>query len=129
MGWWLVWRQCRGDAIERLVLLAVALGHASSYLALAAFAAAAYVGLNAVTTAHRAMIPENFGAEERAAATGGEEVAMLAGVGCGLFGSLEEASKMRGPTQRFEPGLAPPSREMRLKGWQHAVQSVLSPPR
>ena len=51
--------------------------------------------------------------------------AMLAGLGCGLFGSLEEASKMRGPTQRFEPGLAPPSREKRLKGWQHAVQSVL----
>jgi hypothetical protein len=25
VGWWLVWRQCRGDVIERLVLLAVAL--------------------------------------------------------------------------------------------------------
>lgn len=24
-GWWLVWRQCRGDAVERLVLLGVAL--------------------------------------------------------------------------------------------------------
>ena len=55
--------------------------------------------------------------------------AMLAGLGCGLFGSLEEASKMRGPTQRFEPGLAPPSREKRLRGWQHAVRSVLSSPR
>ena len=65
-------------------LLAVALGHATSYLALAAFAAVAYVGLNAITTAHRAMIPENFGAEERAAATGGEEVAMLVGTLLGV---------------------------------------------
>ena len=65
-------------------LLAVALGHASSYLLLAAFAAVAYTGLNAVTTGHRALIPENFDAPERAAATGGEEVAMLAGTLLGV---------------------------------------------
>ncbi|HET9427112.1 MAG TPA: glycerol kinase [Allosphingosinicella sp.] len=51
--------------------------------------------------------------------------AMLAGLGCGLFGSLEEASHMRGPTRRFGPGLAPPLREARLVGWRKAVSSVL----
>ena len=51
--------------------------------------------------------------------------AMLAGLGCGLFGSLEEASNMRGPTRRFGPGLAPPLREARLAGWRKAVRSVL----
>ncbi|MBN1528678.1 MAG: MFS transporter [Thermoleophilaceae bacterium] len=60
-------------------LAALALGHASSYLLLALFAAVAYAGLNAVTTGHRALIPENFSSEERAAATAGEEVAMLLG--------------------------------------------------
>ena len=31
--------------------------------------------------------------------------AMLAGVGCGLFGSLAEAAAMRGEVRRFEPGM------------------------
>ena len=70
-------------------LAAIALGHASSYLALAALASVAYVGLNAVTTGHRALIPENFDADGRAPATAGEELAMLlgtlAGVGAGGF--------------------------------------------
>jgi hypothetical protein len=39
-------------------LVAVALGSSSSYLALAVFAATVYVGLNAVTTAHRALVAE-----------------------------------------------------------------------
>lgn len=73
-----------GSVLAAGGLLAVALGHASSYLALAAFAAVAYAGLNAVTTGHRALIPENFDEEERAAATGGEEVAMLAGTLLGV---------------------------------------------
>lgn len=60
-------------------LLAIALGSTSSYLALALFAAVTYVGLNAVTTGHRALIPQTFDDEGRAPATAGEEVAMLVG--------------------------------------------------
>jgi membrane-associated phospholipid phosphatase len=63
---------------------ALALGHASSYLLLALFAAVTYTGLNAVTTGHRALIAEDFDAGERAAATGSEEVAMLVGTLAGV---------------------------------------------
>lgn len=68
-----------GSLVAAGGLLALGLGHASSYAALALFAAVAYTGLNAVTTGHRALIPENFDADERAAATSGEEVALLLG--------------------------------------------------
>jgi membrane-associated phospholipid phosphatase len=73
-------------------LAAVALGHASSYWTLALFAAVTYAGLNAVTTGHRAMIPENFGSDQRAAATGGEELALLLGtlLGVATGGALIE---------------------------------------
>ena len=60
-------------------LVAVAVGSESSFLALAAFGAVGYVGLNAVTTAHRALIPESFSSTERARATGSQEFAMLLG--------------------------------------------------
>ena len=65
-------------------LAAIALGHASSYLALAALASVTYVGLNAVTTGHRALIPENFDKEGRAPATAGEELALLLGTLAGV---------------------------------------------
>ena len=64
-------------------LVAVALGSSSSYAALAVFAATVYVGLNAVTTAHRALVAELFSSEERARATSAQELALLAG---GLLG-------------------------------------------
>ncbi len=51
--------------------------------------------------------------------------AMLAGVGCGMFGSLEEAAAMRGPVERFEPAMASELREARLAGWKKAVEGVL----
>jgi glycerol kinase len=51
--------------------------------------------------------------------------AMLAGVGCGLFGSLEEAAAMRGAVRRFEPAMAPDVRAARLDGWRRALASVL----
>ncbi len=51
--------------------------------------------------------------------------AMLAGVGCGMFGSLEEAAAMRGAVERFEPAMAAEVREARLKGWKTAVEGVL----
>ena len=64
-------------------LAAVALGASSTYLALAVFAATVYVGLNAITTAHRALVAELFGSGERARATSAQELALLAG---GLLG-------------------------------------------
>ncbi|HEY0625523.1 MAG TPA: glycerol kinase GlpK [Allosphingosinicella sp.] len=51
--------------------------------------------------------------------------AMLAGVGCGLFGSLEEAAAMRGAMERFEPALDAERRDHRLAGWAEAVEAVL----
>jgi glycerol kinase len=51
--------------------------------------------------------------------------AMLAGVGAGLFATLEEAASMRGGVQRFEPELQHEAREERLAGWKRAVERVL----
>ena len=81
-----------GSLLTATGLAAIALGHASSYAALAVFAALAYAGMNAVTTAHRALIPETFGQRSQAAATGSEEVALLAGglVGVVIGGLLLE---------------------------------------
>ena len=52
--------------------------------------------------------------------------AMLAGVGCGLFGSLEEAAAMRGPVAHFRPAMADAIRAARLAGWREAVDNILS---
>lgn len=52
--------------------------------------------------------------------------AMLAGVGCGMFGSLAEAAAMRGEVERFEPAMGTGVREQRLEGWRHAVSAVLA---
>ncbi len=51
--------------------------------------------------------------------------AMLAGVGCGMFGSLAEAAAMRGEVRRFGPALDPAARGARLEGWAKALESVL----
>jgi glycerol kinase len=51
--------------------------------------------------------------------------AMLAGVGCGMFGSLEEAAAMRGAVERFEPAMDAGVRDERLAGWKKAVEGVL----
>lgn len=50
--------------------------------------------------------------------------AMLAGVGCGLFADLEQASAMRGEVQDFTPAIDPALRQARLDGWDAAVASV-----
>ncbi len=50
---------------------------------------------------------------------------MLAGVGCGMFASLEEAAAMRGAVERFEPAMAAEVRDARLAGWKKAVEGVL----
>jgi membrane-associated phospholipid phosphatase/Na+/melibiose symporter-like transporter len=64
-------------------LMAIALGSSSSYLVLAVFATTVYTGLNAVTTAHRALVAELFSSGERARATSAQELALLVG---GLLG-------------------------------------------
>lgn len=86
-----VWSDRRGSGSRRLVflvggsaltgggLLAVALGTGTSYLVLAAAAAAVYVGLNAVTTVHRSVVAEDFTDRERPAATSAQELAALIG--------------------------------------------------
>ena len=51
--------------------------------------------------------------------------AMLAGVGCSLFGSLEEAVSMRGEVERFEPAMSADLRQARLEGWRAALRAVL----
>jgi len=62
-------------------LLAVAFGTGTTYLVLALCAAVAYTGLNALTTAHRALVPEVFPEDERPEAVGAQELAMLLGGG------------------------------------------------
>ena len=52
--------------------------------------------------------------------------AMLAGIGCGLFAGLAEASVMRGAVETFEPEMAADTRLTRLKGWQRAVENVVA---
>ena len=50
--------------------------------------------------------------------------AMLAGVGAGLFGSLEDAKAMRGPTRGFVPLIAEDQRAARLELWKKALATV-----
>ena len=51
--------------------------------------------------------------------------AMLAGIGAGLFGSLDEAAAMRGAVERFAPAMDAGMRRSRLTGWERAVATVL----
>lgn len=52
--------------------------------------------------------------------------AMLAGVGAGLFASLEEAATIRGAVERFQPAMDAATRQARLEGWGKAVAAVLA---
>jgi glycerol kinase len=52
--------------------------------------------------------------------------AMLAGVGCGMFASLEEAALMRGSVEGFEPAMTEAVRAARLVNWNRALEQVLS---
>ncbi len=49
--------------------------------------------------------------------------AMLAGVGCGLFASLEDAMVMRPAATRFAPDMAASVRDARLAGWRAVLNS------
>jgi glycerol kinase len=51
--------------------------------------------------------------------------AMLAGLGAGLFGSLDEASRaMRGAVRRFDPQMQSAERDARLALWRAALATV-----
>jgi MFS family permease len=118
-----------GAVLTAAGLAAVALGTGTSYVLLAAFGAVAYVGLNAITTAHRALVPENFSdAAGRARATSAQELALLVGTlaGVAVGGALTTLGSwapfamaaavvpaLALPTVlrvREEPGVAPPER-------------------
>jgi dolichol-phosphate mannosyltransferase len=73
-------------------LVAVGLGNASSYVALGLAAAIVYTGLNALTTAHRAIIADDIDDGRRPAATSAQEIAGLAGavVAVAIGGALIE---------------------------------------
>jgi membrane-associated phospholipid phosphatase/MFS family permease len=73
-------------------LLAIGLGNATSYLALAAAAALVYAGLNALTTAHRTIVADDFEDPRRPAATSAQEGAGLVGavVAVAIGGALIE---------------------------------------
>jgi predicted MFS family arabinose efflux permease/membrane-associated phospholipid phosphatase len=83
-----------GTVVAAGGLVAIALGTASSYLVLALAAATVYVGLNAASTAHRALVTERFSEDRRAAATSAQEGAMLVGALAGtvIGGALIDAS-------------------------------------
>lgn len=51
--------------------------------------------------------------------------AMLAGLGCGLFGKLDEAATMRGAVDEFRPAADAAMREARLAGWRKAVTAAI----
>jgi membrane-associated phospholipid phosphatase/MFS family permease len=80
-------------------LIAVGLGNASSYVALGLAAGVVYAGLNALTTAHRALVADDVADERRPAATSGQEIA--AAVGAGLAVALGGALIDPAPTAAF----------------------------
>jgi maltose/moltooligosaccharide transporter len=87
-----------GAAFTAGGLIAIAAGATSSYLALAAFAFVAYVGLNTVTTSHRTLVRQSFEPSVWAKTTSAQELALLAGglVGVAVGGWLLEVD-LRAP--------------------------------
>ena len=73
-------------------LIAVGLGNGTSYIALGLAAGLVYTGLNALTTAHRAIVAEDVEDSGRPAATSAQEIAGLAGavVAVAIGGALIE---------------------------------------
>jgi membrane-associated phospholipid phosphatase/MFS family permease len=96
-----VWSDRRGRRLPYIAggavltaggLVAVGLGSGTSYLALGLSAALVYVGLNALTTAHRAIVAEDVEDGRRPAATSAQEIAGLAGavIAVAIGGALIE---------------------------------------
>ena len=73
-----------GSLVAAAGLAAVALGARNSFLLAALFGLVAYVGVNVVTTAHRALVHDCFEDGNHARANGAQEVAMLVGALLGL---------------------------------------------
>jgi membrane-associated phospholipid phosphatase/MFS family permease len=73
-------------------LVAIGLGNGTSYIALGLAAAVAYIGLNALTTAHRAVVADDLTDARRPAATSAQEIgaALGAGAAVGIGGALIE---------------------------------------
>jgi membrane-associated phospholipid phosphatase/MFS family permease len=88
-----------GAALAAGGLVAVGLGNGSSYVALGLAAGVVYAGLNALTTAHRALIADDVADDRRPAATSGQEIA--AAVGAGLAVALGGALIDPAPAAAF----------------------------
>jgi glycerol kinase len=52
--------------------------------------------------------------------------ACLAGLGCGLYRSLEDTAALHRSETRFEPALGAPEREIQISGWRDALRRVRS---
>jgi glycerol kinase len=52
--------------------------------------------------------------------------ACLAGLGCGLYRSLEDIAALHRSETRFEPALGAPEREIQITGWRNALRRVRS---
>jgi glycerol kinase len=50
--------------------------------------------------------------------------ACLAGLGCGMYRSLQDIAALSRSETRFEPTLATPERETQIAGWRRALQRV-----
>jgi MFS family permease len=81
-----------GSLIAAGGLTAAALGHGTSFLVLTLAGAVAYIGVNVVTTAHRALVHDCFEGEQYTRGNGAVEVAMLTGglIGLAVGGLLTE---------------------------------------
>ena len=108
-------------------LVAIALGTASSYAVLALAAATVYIGLNAASTAHRALVAERFAADRRAAATGAQEGAMLVGALAGTLagGALIDGSAAQRCSRSW--ALALPLLALPTLAWNRAAAPVAAP--
>jgi len=52
--------------------------------------------------------------------------ACLAGLGCGVYGSLQEVAALRRTETRFQPASSAPDREIQIAGWRDALRRVRS---
>ena len=112
--WVGIWSDRRGRRLPYIVggtaltaggLVAMGLGNGSSYLALALTAGLVYTGLNALTTAHRAIVAEDFEDGRRPVATSAQELAGLVGAVIAVaIGASADRAGARWPLSRWRRG-------------------------